>query len=160
MSYVSLPTVNPNEAVESDWGNQVKDNFESMPRGVLGYAQVTANQGSISSATNLTGLTTTVTVAAGRRIRVTGKVQLASANVGADFGVAIMESTTQLSRIARLDVATDHTRVIDQASVVLTPSAGSHTYHLRAVINAAGTVGLEATSDNPSFILVEDIGPA
>ena len=46
----------------------------------LGYAQVVANQASITTTTDLTGLTATVNVAAGRTIRVTAHIRAAGTN--------------------------------------------------------------------------------
>lgn len=131
----------------------------SLPQGVLGYAEVTSNQASLSADNNLTGLSVTVTVGESRRIKVTGKVQMASVSSTPDARVFVMESSTELGSVGRYDFGTNQTRGASQASVVLTPSAGSHTYHLR-FFAVTGTYTLEASSTNPAFILVEDVGAA
>src|SRR5437762_7658102 len=44
----------------------------AFPWGTLAYAQVTANQGTYTAATDLTSLTVTLTPGSGRRIKITG----------------------------------------------------------------------------------------
>ena len=62
---MSNPTFVADELVTASKMNE-------LPKGVLGYAQVTANQGSITTGSDLTGLSVTVTVPAGRRLKITG----------------------------------------------------------------------------------------
>jgi hypothetical protein len=44
-----------------------------------------------------------------------------------------------------------------EGSVIVTPSAGSHTYKLKAEVND-GSMQVVASAWEPCFILVEDIG--
>lgn len=124
------------------------------PLGVLGYAQITANQGTITTEVDLTGLTVTVNVEANRRIRLTGQASFTGGT-----GTAILrikESTTQLQN-GNIEQPAGNTESI-HVQVVITPSQGSHTYKLTgAATGTATTVTASATS--PAFILVEDIGP-
>ena len=54
--------------------------MNQLPKGWLGYAQVVANQAGIGTTeVDLTGLTVTVTVPAGRRVRIIGHVVAGSA---------------------------------------------------------------------------------
>lgn len=124
----------------------------------LAYAEVVAGQTGISAATNLTGLSVTVTVPAGRRLKISGKGQIANdANAGSALG-EIMEGATILGRWCRQDVPASATTFSDEASVIVSPTAGSHTYNLRLNKNVgAGVIDFQATSNNPAFILVEDI---
>lgn len=133
----------------------------ALPLGVLGYQVVTSNHSGLTSDTNISGLSVTVDIPADRVIRVTGHAQLASAGIGNDASVNIMESSTALGRVLRFDNATNYTRQVGEGSAILTPSAGSHTYHLRLEVHAlaTGSIASEASSTNPAFILVEDLGP-
>ena len=127
-----------------------------LPKGILGYAQVVANQASIgTSEVDLTSLTVTVTVAAGRRVRVTGQIigqQLTSAGIPR---LLVHKASVQIASATSTVVVNDffhyHLDVIDS------PAAGSHTYKLRG-ITSAGTYTLNAAANFPAFILVEDIG--
>ena len=129
----------------------------ARPQGVLGYAQVTANQGGITTAVDLTGLTVTVTVGSGRRIKVTGDVYYSTTVAGGAAGVYVNEGASQLAQRTRVTAGTlaDASRV----EVVLTPSAGAHTYKLRGSMGS-GTGTLEAAATYPAYILVEDLGSA
>ena len=129
----------------------------SQPSGMaLAYSSVTANQAGITTTSvDLTSLTVTVTVPAGRRIRVTGKADFAQTVATVSVvELRIMEGATQLQRGKLGDP--DPQSESAYADVILTPSAGTHTYKLMAVTDA-GTVSMVAATDLPAFILVEDI---
>jgi hypothetical protein len=135
----------------------VRDNLTAAPRGWLGYAQVTANQSTISTEVDLTSLAVTVTVGTSRRIRISGRVLVSSAGTADVASLNIKESTTQLSsgRTGGLQ-ATPLGLYVD---VVLSPSAGSHTYKLTMAREVgANALTMTATSTVPAFILVEDLG--
>jgi hypothetical protein len=129
-------------------------------RGCLpsGYAQVVANQGSITTETDLTGLTVTVTVNSGERIKITGHIAVASGTAQDLMELKIKESTTVLA-IARCHQGTASGFQTLHAEVVLTPSAASHTYKLSLVRDTgSGTLTMSAGATFPAFILVEGIG--
>jgi hypothetical protein len=124
----------------------------------IGYAQVTANQGSIGgSDTDLTGLSKTVTVISGHRIRITGHVSYSQSSASGIARLRIKESTTQLAD--SLFSATNGSYYSVEASVCLTPSAGSHTYKL-AMTTSPGAGTMEAGATYPAYILIEDLGVA
>jgi hypothetical protein len=129
-------------------------------RGTLpsGYAQVTANQASITTEADLTGLTVTVTVNSGERIRITADVMVQGSVVNDFAYLRIKESTTVL-QIRSLHISHTSDVMTLHASVVLTPSAGSHTYKL-SLARAAGTgsLTLGAGATFPAYIMVEGIG--
>lgn len=126
-----------------------------------GYAQVTANQ-TINSATpvDLTSLTVTVTVVAGRRIKITGCVALGGNTAGDEYNCSIREGGTTLQQAADSQVVAADARLYTLTPIcVLTPSAGAHTYKLSAFRSrGSGDVFLVASATLPAFILVEDIG--
>lgn len=124
----------------------------------LGYAQATANQGSIgSSDVDLTGLSKTVTVLSGHRIKITGHVAFSQSSASGITRLRIKEGATQLAD--SLLSATNGSYYSVDAFVVLTPSAGSHTYKL-AMTTSPGAAQMEAGATYPAFILIEDLGVA
>lgn len=135
-------------------------NFTKLPGGWIGYAEVTADQTTITSETDLTSLTVTVTVGSNRRIKITGHIRVNGSTTDNVAGLRIKESTTTLQLASTYNPGTSsHTTLIGQ--VVLTPSAGSHSYKLSLeTLTGGGNVSLEASATNPAYILVEDMGPA
>lgn len=134
--------------------------LNSLPGGVLGYAQVTSNQGSITSEVDLTGLSVTVDVAATRRIRVSAHALWTSDTTNDGVGMEIKESTTRLQALRGI-IALGGESVTLHGATVLTPSSGSHTYKLTGLrVSGSGTTQMTASATVPAFILVEDLGPA
>lgn len=126
----------------------------------LGYAEVTANQGSITTpATDLTGLSVTVVVPDGRRIKVTGQIRGVASSVNDDRALFhVRESTTTLNSVVlATDPAGGNTGMGGQVLWVGSPSAGSHTYKLSMESADSGTLTMNAAATFPAFILVEDI---
>lgn len=142
-----------------------RESRDDGPRGVLGYASRTDDQGSISSIADLTSLSVTVDVPAGRRLKITGHAQVALTFSGTETLSAVgtvRESTTVLGRwCSFIDNGSGSRSMAQDGCIVITPAAGSHTYKLSLERGTgSGTVGIDQASDNPAFILVEDIGPA
>lgn len=123
-----------------------------------GYTQVVATQGTFTAQTDITGLTVTVTIAAGRRIRISCQIG-ASSTVAADLAqVLVLEGATALQYAvwACTTAILTHT---GHVAVVLTPSAGAHTYKIAmARNNGTGLITMQAAPTEPAFILVEDCG--
>lgn len=133
-------------------------NLGRLPGGWIGYAEVTANQAAISAVVDLTGLTVSVTVGASRRIRITGSTLFNGTTLDDSAQMQIREGATQL-QIGEAPIRTSFASI--ERSVIITPTAGAHTYKLMAARNVGtGSVTLGASATNPAFILVEDLGPA
>ena len=88
-------------------------------------------------------------------------VRLTSTVANDVAGVAIKEGATDLHRNEAVVVVSGTASVGCAGSVVITPTAGSHTYKL-AASRAAGTGNIQVTAaaTYPAHILVEDIGDA
>jgi len=132
----------------------------SSPIGSLGYAQVTATQAGISTEADLTGVASTVTVADGHRIRITFSGKFETTTAEDRLQVQIKEGATGLvawTKRFRASGNLDREQVYQ--SIVLTPSAGAHTYKVTAArVTGTGTFSLVASATDPAWILVEDIG--
>lgn len=133
----------------------------NMPWGVLGYAEVTADQTAIgASITDLTSLTLTYTYVANRRIRITGEGQFINASIDEYTKVYIRESTTTLT--AR-NFLSQNSLINDSFHIekIVVPTVGAHTYKL-SMNRSSGTgdTALEASATEPAFILIEDLGPS
>lgn len=132
-------------------------------RGELAYAQVTASQTGITTETNLSGLSVSVAVPAGRRIRITARVQWSSDltnNSRAEMRIYEDAAVLQTNRTP-VTAASHGALATAIDSVVVTPTGATHTYKLTGAAAAStGSIDMGASASVPAFILVEDIGPA
>lgn len=132
-------------------------------RGQLGYAQVTTAQTGITTEVDLSGLTVTVDVPAGRRIRITGSVQWTGDGTNdARTELRIYEDATTLRTIrGHVHTASSGQLNTAEGAVTVTPSGGAHTYKLTGAASAStGSIDMGASTTVPAYILVEDLGPA
>lgn len=133
----------------------------NMPWGVLAYAQTVTPQGTFTSLTDLTGVSSpALTLPANRRVRITASGMLQS-TVTTDQGeLHIREGGTTLKQMNIPALGGAAAGV--EFSAVVVPTAGSHTYKVSAArgFGGSGNVSTIASSTYPNFILVEDIGPA
>lgn len=132
--------------------------------GVLGYAQVTTNQGTFTAETDLTNLAVAVTVPyAGHRVRISAEVNGGSTIANDEIGFFIKEGATYLARAAN-SVPVANRNLAFHREAIITPTAASHTYKLAmSRITGTGNITMVAASGNsgdPAWILVEDLGPA
>lgn len=127
--------------------------------GVLGYAQAVANQGSITAGVDLTSLSVGVAVLyAQHRIRITGSTYPSSTVATDRVTMTINEGGTQLQEAS---IVPSSSAISLERSVIIVPSVASHTYKLTMSRSlGSGTVTNNASGTFPSWILVEDLGPA
>ena len=133
-------------------------NMNLLPAGEIGYAQVTANQASITSEADLTSLTVTFTAVAGRRYKVIAYVEVTPTVADGVYVLNLKESTTVLKRATDPFVVTSSVT----GSLVYSNNAsisGSKTWKLTLQkVGGTGSLTMSASSTSPAFILVEDIG--
>lgn len=146
--------VNEGTHLNNNW-----DKVDLLPQGELGYVINTSQTNiAITTEVDLTGMSVTVTVTANRRIKITGQ-QFFSSTVASDvLCLAIKEGTTQLVAM-QSSAATGSNGVTLHGSVIITPSAGVHTYKLSGVrVAGSGTMNTAGAPTVPNFLLVEDMG--
>lgn len=132
--------------------------MNEIPKGVLGYAEITTSETGISTLEDVTGLETTVTVPANRMIRIEISVNIRQRTSPALAIVRIREGSTSLRRSDHQLAADDFATA--QLSRILFPSPGQHTYKVSAQ-TSAGTVDVLADDNvthGPAHILVTDLG--
>jgi hypothetical protein len=131
-----------------------------------GYAALSANS-TVNATTAITttpvdvpGLAVTVQLPAARRIKVSFDGMLYSNVAGDRAQVGIREGTTLLA-YNQQPMNAAGTGYGLHLEVVLTPTAGTHTYKI-SIGRAGGTGNINTSVSVPgaTFILVEDIGPA
>jgi hypothetical protein len=130
---------------------------------VLGYAQVNlANQSGITTVTDLTNLSVSVTVPyAGHRIKITAETEVQSTIANDTARLQIQEGATVLQISDLTNPAANVTgKMIAHAIIV--PTAGAHTYKLtlQRVLGTGSLTNNNGVAGLVSFILVEDLGPS
>lgn len=132
--------------------------MNDISQGSVGYAAVTATQGSITTFVDLTSLTVTVTMVAGRRLRIKAFAHVQSTVANDIIGLRILEDGSQIVQ-GNISSPVANWGVGANAEIVRTPAAGSHTWKLQCGRDTGtGTISMAATATIPAFILVEDIG--
>ena len=128
---------------------------------VLGYAQVTANQGSITTQVDLTNLTVTITVPyAAHRVRISAQALFQSTAADDTVQLFIMQDGAAVN-VGQAVMRPANINNTCAVSAIIVPTAASHTYKLQAARGAgSGTITMAAAAANPAWILVEDLGPA
>lgn len=136
--------------------------LDSLPAGWLGYVEKTTDTTGVTSVQTM--ITLTVSLNANRRVKIIGYVPAWSSTVSGDRAqFTLMEGATQLT-FSRSTTQVGG-GVATEAAVTLmsveTPSSGSHTYSLQVARNSgSGTLIASGDVTGPSFLMLEDIGPA
>lgn len=139
-------------------GGLTATQMNELPQGTLGYAQVVANQTGITTEVDLTGLSVTVTVVAGRRLEITGEVGWFS-TIADDVGKLVIQQDGVQVQARPYPQRPASWGLTARATAILTPSAGSHVYKLRfARDTGTGSITMQAGATIPAFIVVKDIG--
>jgi len=120
----------------------------------LGYVEDTSGQSGITTQTDLTQLTVTVTVpTGGRRVTITGQVLMSNNTAGQAGILFIMEGATQLA-LSRSAITLSGVGYQFRAERKLVASTGSHTYKLQFAADG-GTASTSWAADRPNSISVE-----
>lgn len=126
----------------------------SLPRGALSWVQRTDTTGTFAASTSL--LTTPgLVIPAGRRLKVTGFVQLLQGAAAGHIQTYLKQDGVTVQGSTDTAAAGDYMGVT--VTVTLVPSAATHLYTLWTG-TTSGNVSLQHSADRPCFILVEDIG--
>ena len=133
----------------------------NLPWGVQGYAAATANQTTITTLVDLSGITVTWTAVANRRYRVYSEVYFLSSVANDIAALAIADGAGSQQQSSFVTCTSTSQPIKCVGSVIQTVAAGSTTRKAQAS-RAAGTgnITMVAGAAAPAFILVEDIGPS
>lgn len=149
-------------------GNQVANTTapvafgNGVAGGWIGYLPRTSDQTGITTQVDVAGVTVTVTVNNSRRLKITGWSNMAATTTDTIAQLLVMEGATVLAygRGTTAFAGLSYNPPVCVVAVV-TPTAGSHTYKLAAArVTGPGTVTVSCSTDQPTFLLVEDMGPA
>lgn len=121
--------------------------------GLIGYRQITANQGSITTVIDVTGLNVVVLVPANRHIRIYQEAHMQSTDATGEVSISITDGSN--NTLQQCVVGVDEASVSQkaQSSLILKPSAGSNTYKVRATMST-GTGTIIASGTTPVYLAV------
>ena len=126
--------------------------------GQVGYSARTSNLTNI--ATSVTEVASvTFTAIAGRRYSITGNINVYKEGSTSYAHALIYNGSTQVARIGLLNVAAGIEAVL-AGTCFESPSAGSTTYKLMVLFSANTLNEVRAVAQYPSYIQIQDIGPA
>src|SRR5690606_9414670 len=110
--------------------------------------QVTSGQSGITSMTDLTGLSVTVNISAGRIIRITGHALIGVSNTRSVAAGWIREGSSTIGRFGAVDnqaLAVSAFALGHGAAILSSPSPGQHTYKLSLeVTSGSGSASITA----------------
>jgi hypothetical protein len=130
------------------------------PFGVIGIAELTSVQGSITSIVDVTSLSISITVPAGRRVKFTAQAMLQS-TVAGDYGRFDLTDGAGSITYQTNQMQLGGSAIGMSFSKSQTPGAGTFTYKLRVSRTAGtGTLTVSASTSSVAQLLCEDIGPA
>lgn len=132
---------------------------------VLGSASITTPFTTTStSAVQITGLTTSVTVPTGRSVKITASSTeiynsaMGSYSVSLTIWDGVVGSGTQISQgTQNLASLGSNLGIPINCSILVTPTNGTHVYNIGLQVGGGGTANLTATTNSPAYILVEMI---
>jgi hypothetical protein len=150
-------------------GGKINANFGEVVT-LLGFAQKTSSQSGITTEADVTDLSVTVTVPAGRRIKLEAHVRASAAHTTSSSLVLVRNfiqfktGSTQLGTVLDLN-AVGSTSVFPGLAgsgvAFHEPGAGTITYKVTAwAVNANTTATIDASAAGPCWLAVYDVGPA
>lgn len=129
----------------------------SLPWGLLDYKLAPGPSQTVNAWTDVTGLTSTLTYVANRRIKLTAYTQMQSTASVCVAGTNIQEGVNVVGGSNTTSEAAGHP-VTQCPFTVISPTAGADTYKVQAQTGSpSGQVLYYATT--PASLLIEDIGP-
>jgi len=131
--------------------------YNKLPRGVVFYNTITANQNSISTVVDLTNFTATWTAVAGRLYRTTAYIPEVVQNTATGVAVFRLTDSTPTDKQFYDNTATANSYYTVTLSLIESTLSGSVTRKMRAATNA-GTINALMSAATPGFIMVEDVG--
>lgn len=131
--------------------------------GILGYAEITSGD-TFTSITDIPNLTITFTAVANRRVKLEAyapRVQNATtASMAATVFIRESSTTIQQAYVSEVFSTPNGGGNFAHPTIVISPTAGSHTYKVSAARNAGSdTHILGAAATCPAYIMATDLGP-
>jgi hypothetical protein len=151
----------PNAALATTGSVLTATEYNYLPRGRVEYAERTSTVTVNTGASDITGCSVTFTALANRYYKITGHT-LMNSNHGAaqdiDFRIVVDGTAQRTFPNTLFANPGPGDRMSFTVVYVTTLTAGSHTIKLQGNFSAGGSNTFDASTSNPSFILVEEVG--
>jgi hypothetical protein len=136
-------------------------NLAKYPKGWIGYTSTASDQGSITTETTLSGLSTSPTFGAFRAYRIAVVAHVKSATASDRWRMRIKVDGTTVQDFRKTDTVANVAETASFHAIVFAPSAGVAAITVTLELTSGtGALTMEATSTTPATITVEDIGPS
>lgn len=150
------------DAVTISEANQVAADA-TRPLGVVFQTAVTSDQGSITSAADLTNLTTgspgVAALSSARRFRITANINVQTGTATEVAQLALLKDGTQLKTASAFLTVASKNATCTLVWEGVPGDTSNHVYKLQlSRQNATGTLTMKASATDPAQLLVEDIG--
>lgn len=124
-----------------------------------GYAEITSNFTTTSiTPTIVTGLSATVTLAAGQKVKVSAYIPRLSNSALRNNSITIWDGAVGGTAVASTQLTTDPAYVGQvEAKRVYTPGAGTKTYNVSLHEDGVGTSSIVCSAASPAYLLIENI---
>lgn len=134
-------------------------NITAGPIGLIGYSQATTNQTLIGGGeTDLTDLTVTLTMPAGRQVKITVALIFQRTVADGRTNIIIYEDASQI-QFGNVQPVFANQSISLEKTITRAPTAGSHTWKVIAyTASGTGTSTLAAAVNFPALLYVEDLG--
>lgn len=128
----------------------------------VAYAERTTPYNMVAGIQDIPGVSVTFTAPADRKYKITAAAYVGSStDANVRFALVIADGSSAQIQSSQVQTQTINHYIKSEFSARVTPSAGSVTYKLRVQdLTGAAVAGVDAGATFPTFIQVEDIGPA
>ena len=134
--------------------------YDDYARGVMGYVTKTTDQNGVgTSATDISGLSVTFTAESARLYRVSMNVSKMVQNTNQAYAYLAIADASNNNKAWWQQLVNATEEASGHASFLVTGISGSTTYKGR-IYTSNATIDLKASSNQPTYLLVEDIGAA
>lgn len=141
-------------------GTSVVAQFNNLPGGWIGYVEIAATTNLPNTEGSVAGLSVTTTVGPSRRLRIMMYTHIQSTVAGDYTKLRIKQDGTTINDV-NTEIPSTSAAFLASTTAIITPTSGSHTYNVTGErLSGTGQTAIFADSARPTFLLVEDLGPA